>query len=300
MINDFNLIGQPIDISQKLPITDPELAVPVSIWGETPNYLYADRYKNRGYMKFNGYLKNFFFNSQSLVDEAQPKLLYDQNISIKAKIGIEDVWVLRGTEESYSLILTKQNLVYYQGYPLDVAVMLYANSRIQIDLDVIHQTTDIMVAVAKLENAHTLTIRYGVPPRLISKDIEQRKAPEHPFYVRWINPYGGYDYHMFVCDQKRTKKLDSINTIEVYGSGEKHMYAHDASEQVTTSTGIITKEEAEIISHILYSPLVSLYNKTSGEWEEIQPVKGSKVEWMSSQPTGEIIMTFDVKNPIMI
>lgn len=305
----FNQIGTPIDDTYEASTATKE--VEVSVWGGSPKTLSADVFGGIAYFRYNGYLKNFFENVRERIQEDEPRIMYDHNISIKANIEGKDCWIERGIAEGKHIRTRQEPIIYFREdeseYPLDIVVEVSEIGNITLSGEtyepIVFSADEDMVAVFNMNGYEELDYRYGRPPRIQREhiDVGFKRAPEHPFYVRWINELGGYDYCMFVCDHKHTKKLDSISTIERYGEeGYRHLYKHEASEQITTSTGIITKEEAENIAFILYSPEVCVLNEEIGEWEEIQPAKGSKVEWMSSQPTGEIVLTFDIKKPTMI
>lgn len=131
-------------------------------------------------------------------------------------------------------------------------------------------------------------------------------APAHPFYVRWINNLGGWDYFMFACMQKTTGQLTANDqyeklerTVTQYSRyGQRSTFNKTATKEVEVSTGVIDRQTLESVVECAYSPLVQLYDKETGLWYEIQP-KTDKWSLMADQPTGEMILTFELPTPQM-
>lgn len=131
--------------------------------------------------------------------------------------------------------------------------------------------------------------------------IKHYAVPAHPFYVRWVNPLGGWDYFMFACQQKQTKTLTANDTYEKYISyygryGQRSSYNKEATSEVEVSTGTIDRTSLESVVECIYSPLVQLYDKVTSSWIEIQPATG-KQDIMAEQPTGELLITFQLPTP---
>lgn len=131
-------------------------------------------------------------------------------------------------------------------------------------------------------------------------------APAHPFYVRWINNLGGWDYFMFACIQKTTGQLTANdqyekleNEVTQYSRyGQHSTFNKAATKDVEVSTGVIDRKTLESVAECVYSPLVQLYDEETGLWYEIQP-KTDKWSLMADQPTGEMILTFELPTPQM-
>jgi len=138
---------------------------------------------------------------------------------------------------------------------------------------------------------------------VLTKDtilIREMPVPAHPFYVRWVNDLGGWDYFMFACNQKQTKSLSKNDTYEPYVTygryGLRSSYNKEATSAVEVSTGIIGKKLLKSVAECVYSPLVQLYDEALNSWIEIQP-KTDKQEFMATQTTGELKMTFELPTP---
>lgn len=133
--------------------------------------------------------------------------------------------------------------------------------------------------------------------------VREMPVPAHPFYVRWVNTKGGWDYFMFACNQKNTKQLSANDTFEPFGQystiyGERSAYHKAATSAVEVSTGAIDRQTLESVAELIFSPLIQLYDVELSTWIEIQ-VKDGKPEMMADQPTGELILSFELPTPQM-
>lgn len=122
--------------------------------------------------------------------------------------------------------------------------------------------------------------------------IKACKIPEHPFYVRWINDLGGYDYWMFACDHGIFKSLDTNELCERYGSrGAMTSYNREGSNKVEVTTGIIDRQTMEAIAGLIFSPDIRWYNEEIGQWVPINP-DPVEISWKAEQPTGQLTFAF--------
>ena len=130
-----------------------------------------------------------------------------------------------------------------------------------------------------------------------SIQIVECQVPAHPFYVRWVNNRGGFDYFMFACQRGETKTLTENKTFERYGgNGERSCYHKAATRAVEVSTGVIDRQSLESVAELIYSPLVQVWDVSRNTWVEIQPATG-KQDIMAEQPTGELLITFELPTP---
>lgn len=130
-----------------------------------------------------------------------------------------------------------------------------------------------------------------------SIQIVECQVPAHPFYVRWVNNRGGFDYFMFACQHGETKTLTESKTFERYGgNGVRSCYHKSATKAVEVSTGVIDRQSLESVAELIYSPLVQVFDVSRNYWVEIQPATG-KQDIMAEQPTGELLVTFELPTP---
>lgn len=126
---------------------------------------------------------------------------------------------------------------------------------------------------------------------------ENKPIPDRPFYIRWINDLGGYDYWMFSCKQKHSIALASVSTYEVYeDEGVQHQYDKQASYTIETSSGLVDAQTLKALSRLPFSPDIRWYDEKSGEWVKVT-MPATTFDYMSDQPTGEYIATFILPTP---
>lgn len=133
--------------------------------------------------------------------------------------------------------------------------------------------------------------------------IKEMTVPAHPFYIRWINNLGGWEYFMFACEQKTTDTLSANDTFEPLNQhesiyGQRSAFYKAATKTIEVSTGVIDRQTLESISKAIFSPLIQKYDEDVQTWVEIQ-VKDGKPELIASQPTGEMIFVFELPTPQM-
>lgn len=129
-------------------------------------------------------------------------------------------------------------------------------------------------------------------------------APKHPFYVRWINQQGGWDYWMFACRQVMHRERSGVTVFSPYlddiadAHDKSEIIAMEIAESMAVSTGLINANEWECISRILYSPRIERYDPHTGKWFTLMLEKGN-AEKNTASPTGEIQLTFSLIDPLL-
>lgn len=137
----------------------------------------------------------------------------------------------------------------------------------------------------------------GVEPEERSKiGVMSRISPAHPVYIRWLNNCGGWDEWMFSCQSKETYQLIKNDAYEIYdGGGAKSSYHKEGKRTIEASTGIVDMDFFEELRKIPFSPYIELHLLGKGNWQ-VQ-VTDFKIEKMADQPTGEIIISFELPTP---
>ena len=126
--------------------------------------------------------------------------------------------------------------------------------------------------------------------------VEVLDAPEHPFYVRWVNALAGWDYWMFDCRYVKKRKIGSRKTVERYitdmaaSSGNKQTIGLEVEEEVTVGASQITENEYECISALLYSTFVQWYDESRGKWIDVLP--DGEASFLNGSPRTDIEITF--------
>ena len=82
--------------------------------------------------------------------------------------------------------------------------------------------------------------------------LEENPVPNKPFYVRWVNDMGGFDYHMFTVSGKDTRGA-----------------CNDEDSIVEVSSGHVSRTDAVTISELVLSPDIRWYDEKSGQWKHV-------------------------------
>lgn len=135
-----------------------------------------------------------------------------------------------------------------------------------------------------------------------SLPIETRTAPSNSFYVRWLNRMGGWDAWMFGCRHYYSRSLESTRTFKTYFEdvetvgGDRAVYGKTGVEKVKVSSGQINRNEHDVISALIYSPVVEWYDNKKGVWITLILDKAD-TEIGSHKPGGECRFTFTLPEP---
>lgn len=154
----------------------------------------------------------------------------------------------------------------------------------------------------------TNTLNMGAVANLY---LDEQCVPEHPFYLRWINRLGGWDYHMFECVQmfnRSTTDLIQFNpyldTTESQGYTpggilrDKVIIDMAPGETMEVGSDWQGKEEYDKLSLMIFSPNVQWWNERLQTWLGVILLRHS-----ITRPTniyrGEIGLEITLPDPIV-
>lgn len=140
----------------------------------------------------------------------------------------------------------------------------------------------------------TIYANDGVTPIEIvngNKTIERRLyfdytecEPLNPFYIRWINRMGGYDYFMFERKQSISRKTSNsvifspnYRDIETAKALELRIDAK-AETKVTAGAEMLNQEEFDSLKYLQFAPKIELYNKEQDKWHVVTLTKDDNTE----------------------
>lgn len=124
-------------------------------------------------------------------------------------------------------------------------------------------------------------------------------TPTNPFYVRWVNQMGGYDYWMFGRRQVLTNKTENKKVFYPYVTDikevqtTKELYRFDVSESVVVGAEQLHNEDFEPLRKIIFSPLVEWYNEKTKRWTIIT-VADYDFEYNTAKSCQDIEITFNL------
>lgn len=102
--------------------------------------------------------------------------------------------------------------------------------------------------------------------------IENPCVPKNPFYVRWINQQGGWDYWMFSFRQYVSRNVENIQTFEpaIFNQETAKAFIEEfykeGIEKITIGADGLNENEYEAVSRIIYSPNIQYYDVNTGKW----------------------------------
>lgn len=184
--------------------------------------------------------------------------------------------------------LTAQHTIYcYDGYPLDVSYLSTA-APCEVRRIVISPTAEGEVAIGD-----------GTAESQFSEiKVSYRNVPPRPFYVRWINRLGGFDYWMFSTSQQFSKGIKKgLETVKQFNDGRlggcERAFGAEAENTVKVGAENLSSDEFELLSSLGFSPLIEYYDREKSRWFRLIPAKSS-AEYLSGETRQEIEMEFDL------
>ena len=138
--------------------------------------------------------------------------------------------------------------------------------------------------------------------KLDVRQVVRCDVPEHPFYVRWINRFGGYDYWMFSCRQFTKLSLSDSSDAYLYFDDiksavtDRRVYNKTAKKSVRVSTGMCDKNELEQLMWMPLSNKIERYDETTSRWQPLI-CKPTDMEIGSAQVSGSLEFEFELPTP---
>lgn len=122
-------------------------------------------------------------------------------------------------------------------------------------------------------------------------------VPESPFYVRWLNSLGGYDYKMFSRRKTWEEEVSDLENVQKSGRDkfdtQETIYA-EGYIYVTVGEDGLPFEEWDILRRLARSPFIEWWDEATRHWHRIVLESGSSVEWDSSSGLGSLEFTFQL------
>lgn len=206
--------------------------------------------------------------------------------------------------ENAAMLMSPACWVWYEGYPLNMVIntntfsigpylygktfnSAYKAQQIPVGVSIVDFTD---TESWELRNSY-ISIQYFTP----KYHCRLGCIPDNPFYIRWINEKGGYDFWMFKAYPSDEQEIEDIINTLPYPSDQYHIW-HRASaigrKRITVGDGLLTREEFECLKFIPRSPLVEWYDESVGKWQTVVFEDSISVTWNSRSGLGDIEYTF--------
>lgn len=160
----------------------------------------------------------------------------------------------------------------YEGYPFEVSLYAGAQSFKISTYPNPNQASNVPVGSTIFDfsgvTRYNTTINGQTTENI---PVPQGCVPDRPFYVRWVNQQGGYNYWMFrmQTDAETTNEYENIIVKRSSIADEQRTIFANAAHTVATSADLLTEDEFNILKGIAYSPRIQWYNETMGQWVTI-------------------------------
>lgn len=206
--------------------------------------------------------------------------------------------------ENAAMLMSPACWVWYEGYPLDMVIntntfsigpflygktfnSAYKAQQIPVGVSIVDLTD---TEGWELRNSY-ISFQYFTP----KYHCRLGCIPDNPFYIRWINEKGGYDFWMFKSYPSDEQEIEDIINTLPYPSDQYRIW-HRASaigrKRITVGDGLLTREEFECLKFIPRSPLVEWYDESVGKWQTVVFEDSISVTWNSRSGLGDIEYTF--------
>lgn len=192
-----------------------------------------------------------------------------------------------------------ERLKVYEHYPIDVAVIGYPDTTIingaiefnelnpffSLEVDPTRSYISIANQLSNetltTNNSEVITTNQGEVIYIkLNNGLEERRlpleracTPSSPFYVRWINQLGGWDYWMFSYRQFGSRSVSDINTFkptimdQQIVRGTEVLLSLEPKETITIGAYFLTSNEYDVLSRLPYSPNIQYFK--DGIWQTL-------------------------------
>lgn len=133
--------------------------------------------------------------------------------------------------------------------------------------------------------------------------IDNPRRPENPFYIRWENREGGFDYWMFGYRQFFTGSISNQQTFKPVVIDQQtantftEIVSLEGNEKVKVGAQGLTSNEYDCISKLKYSPMIEWFNESTQSWQRIFVDGDGKSENDTHDILSEIEFTFLLPTP---
>jgi hypothetical protein len=163
--------------------------------------------------------------------------------------------------------------------------------------------SDILDEIIVTVSGDTIWTKNGNSPgAVLAINITPQCMPDNPFYVRWLNDMGGWEYFMFSFRQNIEKSVENQQYFHPYTRSSETAKGYvraawiESAEQITVGAGMLSPTEYEALSKIIYSPQIEYYNKDLGKWFTLA-IEDSTIIKDTRDVTGSVEITFNLPSP---
>ena len=190
-------------------------------------------------------------------------------------------------------------IIKYAGYPLSIAITGKATDSddktfipVTLSLDGKKLSiTEPHFVIDVPEGAQSI----GIDGTAQRADIVQGCIGDQPFYIRWINTQGGYDYYMFNArKQYETERADTVNIQRADVTDENDTQASASfsiERRVTTGMDNLPADAYAKLLGVIKAPRIEWWNEQNSRWVALVTDNVSNT-WDTNSGLGSIELTF--------
>ena len=264
-----------------------------------------------------GILRSLYEDGRTLIDGC---IFHYTDTAISTQVEINGVKYnfVRGVAQAgrmrkavpWVFMMTKTALQWYEGYELGVVFCVENPGGLDWDVvsgdingeieqgnhhhSVIQRAvvfTDLTTPILSIGWGNLIGIKFGGEMQ-DAVALQKKSVPAHPFYVRWINEFGGYDYHMFECNQQHEYALASQTTYNMQdGDGQQVVLEKRGNHTIEASSGLVSRQDAISIAELVLSPDIRWYDEKASQWIRITAEQQS-ISLKTEHPTSEVVLKF--------
>ena len=218
--------------------------------------------------------------------------------------GVSQIRESSNITDQRSRFMTKfDRLKRYEGYPLDIAAFAFriGDTFIRFDEEAFTQITANVFVLPITALHYSVEIGNQEDKQFIIP-IDNPCVPVNPFYVKWKNQQGGYDYWMFEYRQFIIKSVSNVQTFspvitdQQNAKGFESTLSIEASEKIRVGATSLSINEYECVSRLIYSPDIQWWNESVQNWVTLIIDKGEN-EDDTNEILKEVEFTFNLPDP---
>ena len=219
-------------------------------------------------------------------------------INAVRQLGYDDGEGISGFE-----LLTGTSLIRYPDYPLAVSFLQvpwldYAYRLWRPGLTetgaMTGTITNIYIAGGFNDFNHLDIIERTTGKLIAQYEIETGCVPDSPFFVRWINARGGWDYYMFRRNEDTLEvgDISNIQHVATNPNDAQQTVAASVANTVTVGEGLLVKKDYLTLSALARAPRIEWYNEDLKAWQVIVLSDDFSATWNARNAFGSVEFTF--------
>lgn len=132
----------------------------------------------------------------------------------------------------------------------------------------------------------------------LTVDFVDTCVPDNPFYVRWVNRSGGWEYYMFSANKRTGMEVKETDSYALYSGmltdadRTREVLALDRIDVAEVGEEQLSREMYALLASIAVSPRIDVFNPVLKRWEGVT-IEGKHTLWWNTRNScGSVGYTF--------